>query len=447
VAFTITTRTSQETSDVTSHNVLLPDGSDVSGRRVLIVIGVDGAPSITWPMGWTEFAAGSTTQTQLSAAYRDIDGTEGFDGTDDEIVFTTSGGGEQSNHQSYLISEGHDAATAPEAATAATGGSATPDPPSLNPSGWGTEETLWIAAAALRFNDTWLSAPTNYTDLLAQSGGDANAPLATARRVLEAESEDPGSFTINDGSSWVATTIGVRPAAGGVTEPYGRVTETETARELVASKAAVFGRAVEAAVVRGFATIRDYATSRATETETARAFTTDKSAAVGRIVELETARAFGLARAYGLGRATETETIRPFDIGKSAAVGRASETETARAFGTTFGAVYGRVVETETVHGFAAARAADFSRAAEVEAARAFAAVLGHTYGRVTESETARGFVAAKTAAFGRAVETETVRVFSAAGIADPNPFTFTHQEPAQFTYTESAAFTFQEPT
>jgi hypothetical protein len=210
-SYEIHTRTTAGSSG-TSHAVLLPDGSNVSGRLVWVIFSAEN--TVTWPSGWTEFFAGSTTSTVLRAAYRFIDGTEGFDGTDDSITVTTSSA-VLSNAHAYLSKSGHHASTAPEAATAATGSGANANSPTFDPAGWASEETLWVPAAAYRFGANFTGAPTNYTGLLSLNGGDSNAPLGSARRALTASSEDPGTFTSDDGGAWVSTTIAIRPAAAG----------------------------------------------------------------------------------------------------------------------------------------------------------------------------------------------------------------------------------------
>jgi hypothetical protein len=232
--FTVATRTTQNGSATTSHPVLLPDGSNVTGRLVIVVFAAEA--TVSWPAGWSEIFEGSTTSTVLAVAYRFIDGTEGFDGTDDTVTATT-GSASLSNAHAYLSSAGHHASTAPEAATAATGLGANANPPTLNPAGWDIEEALWIAAAAYRFNASFSGAPTNYTDLLSLSGGDTNAPLGSARRVLSASSEDPGTFTSSDGGAWVATTVAVRPGVAG-----GEVNGTATGDYTFTGAVAGMGR-------------------------------------------------------------------------------------------------------------------------------------------------------------------------------------------------------------
>lgn len=214
---TVTTRLSTQGTDSTSFVITLPDGSNVSGRRVIVVASNEGTGSTTWPTSpaFTEFVAGNGTATHIAIAYRNINGTEGFSGTDDTI--TVTGASVQWNAHAYLLtSDEFDSATAPEGAATAIGtNNGTTNPPSLTPS-WGSANNLWIAASALRFAGNWTAAPTNYTNLLSSNGGDANAPLGTARRVLTATSEDPATFSHDGGNTaWVATTIAIRPSAGG----------------------------------------------------------------------------------------------------------------------------------------------------------------------------------------------------------------------------------------
>jgi hypothetical protein len=212
-------RKSRTAVDGTNHTVLLPDGSNVSGRLVLVVFSVDGS-TITWPSSPEFLQVGNVgvTGAVIAAAYRFIDGTEsGFDGTDDSIVVAMSGS-EQSNAHVFTFTDGHHASTPPEAATA-TGSGANADPPSLNPAGWDVEAALWVAAAATRFNALFSVAPVSYTELLHSGGGpangDDNASLGTALRELSAASEDPGTFTSGDGGLWVSMTVAVRPAGTG----------------------------------------------------------------------------------------------------------------------------------------------------------------------------------------------------------------------------------------
>ena len=218
MAFTVSTRTDTETSNTTSHTTLIPNGSNVSGKLVLILFASDGGPTVTWPTGgsadFTSVVTGvQGSNTRIAVGYRIVTGSEGWSGTNDSVTITTSSS-EMSNSHSYLISGAH-ASQAPEGASTATGNDANPNPPSLNPS-WGSEETLFVAFAATRFATTFSAAPTNYTDLInGPTEDDANASAGSARRVLTADSEDPGTFTNGGGANWITTTVAVRIAAAG----------------------------------------------------------------------------------------------------------------------------------------------------------------------------------------------------------------------------------------
>ena len=195
------------TADGTSHTVNLPTGI-VSGNLLLAMFSLSTPATATWPAGWTELYDTASAGTLMgSGAYRVADGGEGA-----SITVTTSIGGEGS-YNTYRISGQH-ASSAPEVGTSATGSSTTPDPPAVTPT-WGSADTLWFAVMHHDFC-TVTTAPTNYTNLLAQDG--ATPVTASARRALAAADENPGGFTVSAADAWVAQTCAVRPAeAGGAT--------------------------------------------------------------------------------------------------------------------------------------------------------------------------------------------------------------------------------------
>lgn len=107
----------------------------------------------------------------------------------------------------------HGTATSnPEQGTAATGNTSTPNPPNLDPSGWGTEDTLWIVAYGWDANVSNSAYPANYTYKQGTDrvSGGAGAGVALAARQLNAASEDPGTATLSASEDWVAATIAVR---------------------------------------------------------------------------------------------------------------------------------------------------------------------------------------------------------------------------------------------
>ena len=205
------------TTDATSVTINLPDGSNVANRLILLFFSSDGGgESFTWPTGFTEILAEGGSGFTNGVAYQFTTGSEGYASTGATTTLTITSV-EQSAHTTYLLS-GVDTATPPEAATATTGTSTAPNSGSLNPAGWGTEDTLWFAYAATNGMSSttprFSAYPTNYTNGRSDiSAGGNGVVQAVARRELNAASEDPGAFTIDTSAAWRASTIGVRPGA------------------------------------------------------------------------------------------------------------------------------------------------------------------------------------------------------------------------------------------
>lgn len=97
-----------------------------------------------------------------------------------------------------------------------SGTTTTPDPGSLNPAGWGTEETLWIAVAMAGNDDlTFSGFPAGYgntNSTVSGAGTDAGCGIGTAELESEVASQNPGTFTLPSTEVWVAFTLGIRPA-------------------------------------------------------------------------------------------------------------------------------------------------------------------------------------------------------------------------------------------
>ncbi len=221
------------TVDATSVTINLPDGSDVAGRLILLFFTSDGGgESFTWPTGFTEILAEGGTGFTNGVAYQFTTGSEGYASTGATTTLTITSV-EQSAHTTYLLS-GVDTATPPAAATATTGTSTAPNSGSLNPAGWGTEDTLWfVFASANGLSSTtprFTVYPTNYTDGRSDiSAGGNGVVQGVARRELNAASEDPGAFTMDTSAAWRASTIGVRPGAVAYTLAVTSASYTVTA--------------------------------------------------------------------------------------------------------------------------------------------------------------------------------------------------------------------------
>ncbi|MFN5422978.1 MAG: T9SS type A sorting domain-containing protein, partial [bacterium] len=104
----------------------------------------------------------------------------------------------------------------PEVSGLSTSTTAAPNPPVFNPSGWSSDPTMWLISNHMAGDGgIAISAPANYTGTLIRSGtggggGGGDALMASAYRFLNAESEDPGSFTNGQSRSTTTSTIAVR---------------------------------------------------------------------------------------------------------------------------------------------------------------------------------------------------------------------------------------------
>ncbi len=213
--------TGGSSTNTTAHGWVVPTGT-LAGELLLVIIGFDENFTRTFPTGWTrilELQNGSAVV--LEVGYRFAQA-----GDADSTVTYTTGSSDQSRNRCMRISGAH-ASTPPAVSAGATGTSTAPAPDVLDPSGWATEDTLWIAAAAIDNPSsavTTVTYPTSYTNgAYSTSGTTAGSmTLATARRERAIASEGPGAFGTNASQPWVANTIGIRPvtaAPPAVTHP------------------------------------------------------------------------------------------------------------------------------------------------------------------------------------------------------------------------------------
>ena len=198
-------------TDTSGGTVTSPNLSSLTKNAGDLLIGIcivyDGnstnAEFSSWGGSFVEFVDQATTTTMgIGCAYKWSDGTE--TGT---FTVTVAGGAAGSDAAFCLLSiPGAHASTPPEGGTIANGTSAAADPGALNPAGWDTEDTLWIAVAGSGETSTTgsftgvASAPTNYSDY-ADSGISADVvggvEGAVAFRQLNAASENVGAFSVD----------------------------------------------------------------------------------------------------------------------------------------------------------------------------------------------------------------------------------------------------------
>jgi hypothetical protein len=216
--------TSFEDTDVTTHDVALP-ATVAAGDNLVVFFTIDGAPTITWDNSthgtWTQIftdVRGSATKSEGWAKV--ADGTE-----DGGTLAVTSSSAEHSVHQSFAVQD-VDTGEFPEAA-ALDQGTSSANPPSLNPT-WAATDTLWFAfvgwASAIQDASTY---PTNYTNgtKLVTTGDLSGVGNAVAQRTTNADSEDPGTFSMTATISLVVATVGI---AGTATVTAVTLTATPT---------------------------------------------------------------------------------------------------------------------------------------------------------------------------------------------------------------------------
>lgn len=197
-------------ADATDHQVDMPATVN-AGDRLLVQFVNDGDATVTTPGGGATWqlidSTASGTQARSSWYYIDAAGTEG--GT--TVNFITSAAENAIAHVVRLQAGTFDAATPPEIARA-TGTSASPTPPSLEPS-WGYARNLWIASYGADDDDAastyGLPAGNTYTPSAATTTSCSGAlsylqfPIAVLK---------PGAFIIAASEEWIASTLAVRPA-------------------------------------------------------------------------------------------------------------------------------------------------------------------------------------------------------------------------------------------
>ena len=188
-----------------NHTVNLPAGV-VAGDLLLVFFGTDGTPAIAFPGGWTNLFQKDTfgaPDARGGAWYKVASASE-----DDPFTVTTDAA-EMTAYTIYRIT-GY--SEVPENGVATNGNSANPDPPNLVPS-WGARNTLWFAMELNDDNVTVNAYPANYGNGLNNVAANAEGvAIGSARRELNAVSDDPGVFTLSAGQQWMSNTIAICPA-------------------------------------------------------------------------------------------------------------------------------------------------------------------------------------------------------------------------------------------
>jgi hypothetical protein len=198
--------TSDNMTSQESHTVNLPDGSNIVGRFLLVCVSADGTPTFTWPTGWTELLDSSSSNVSLGVAYREIDGTEGFDGSNDTILVTTSDP-EVTTHISYLI---ENASTSSVEISAISSTNTNPNPPVRAPTS-GYDSYCFVAINAHDHGSTQTTGyPSGYVNnQQINTGSTSGCGIGGAHLIKTTDSEDAGQFTISATRNWIAATISI----------------------------------------------------------------------------------------------------------------------------------------------------------------------------------------------------------------------------------------------
>jgi hypothetical protein len=201
-----------------SHTITVP--AVTAGDRLIAVAIADQDKTFGWPANWTQVLAWANAGTSSGISgeiyYRDIDGTEGW-GAGGSFVLTTSAA-ERIQVVIVKLDAGTFHTGSPPAPSTwrLESSSLVADPPGVDPTGWDTEDTLWIAVGATDDGTKTLSSyPTNYTvdQITASSGVSGGVVLAVATRELNASTESPGAFTFSGSNdATMAATVAIRPA-------------------------------------------------------------------------------------------------------------------------------------------------------------------------------------------------------------------------------------------
>lgn len=189
------------TTVTTGHAVLMPPV--ISAGELLLVAFAQISAAVTTPADWN-LLLHSITDVALDTYYKVAVGNE--DGTTVDFVTSVT---RRAAAQVYRITDWH--GTTPPEAAGTSGTSVNPDSPLLVPS-WGAADTLWFSMMDHSGgNGTISDYPDDYLNGV-QSTGASIPTLGSARREVNAASQNPNSFTVGVSASWVAQTIAIRPA-------------------------------------------------------------------------------------------------------------------------------------------------------------------------------------------------------------------------------------------
>ncbi len=200
-----------------SHTFNVPTNT-VDGETILLFVGADADATAGVPTGYTNFFDDDDSPSPTIAGYchwKRSDGSEPTTGT-----YTTTGGFPRTASIGLRISGAADPDVDPPVALGFTdhGGVSDPNPADAD-TGAGSAARLWVAGAWGNDGETIGARPANY-DATAdeQEIGGFGPHVILGDRELDAESEDPGAWTLSF-SNWLTVMIVVHPS-GVITAAY-----------------------------------------------------------------------------------------------------------------------------------------------------------------------------------------------------------------------------------
>lgn len=192
---------SQESSDTTTHDVVIPSGV-ASGDLLLLLISLDGNTTITAGLSAWTLVQGSASGSGASGyIYKKT-----ADGTETNFTYTTNAS-ERSISRCLRINNVGSAPTITSAI--ATGTSETPDPPNVDSGNAATK--LWLAFCAMDKSVNNLVYPSTFTDnRFTANNGSSGALLGMATLRSGTQTINPGAFNTNQNEEWVAITLAIQ---------------------------------------------------------------------------------------------------------------------------------------------------------------------------------------------------------------------------------------------
>ncbi len=214
------TKTGLVTTNSNSWTLTYPTNL-ASGDLILAFVATDGATIPTWPSGWLEDHINNGANTlhvakKLSAGTESGNFTLGLSASEQGAwrIFRITG---WEGTIGTVFGNAGSCGAAVDVLSTTGSPSLNPDPASLDPSTWATEDTLWFAACSVDTSRTISVYPLSGRNTADVSGGAGGATLGLCTTESAVASLNPGTFTISSSDDWVAATVAIRPAASGTT--------------------------------------------------------------------------------------------------------------------------------------------------------------------------------------------------------------------------------------